>query len=86
VEGDAVSRKPIPPAPTRPDLVRPGYSAAHYAEEYEQRAGFLEHVGGYTQAEAEAMAWAEVYGAGTAEAPRQQTELDLFARFAEALP
>jgi hypothetical protein len=69
-----------------PHLRRDGWTAAHYAEEYEQRAGFLEHVGGYTQAEAEAMAWAEVYGAGTAEAPRQQTELDLFARFAEALP
>jgi hypothetical protein len=59
--------RPIPPAPTRPDLVRPGWTAAHYAEEYEQRAAILEHVGGYTRPEAEAMARAEVYGAGTGE-------------------
>jgi hypothetical protein len=60
-----MSRKPTTGELPPPHLRRPGWTATHYAEEYEQRAGFLEHVGGYTQAEAEAMARAEVYGAGT---------------------
>jgi hypothetical protein len=74
------------PALPEPRLREPGWTAEDYREKWAERAAVREWCGGESRMEAEVAARAEVYGAGTAEAPRRAEELDLFARFAEGLP